>query len=81
MNLFSEQKQTHRLWKTYGYPMGQVGDRRDGFGVWDWHMHTEVYGMIGQQGTAVEQRTTQYSVIIYMKEKNLKENGCMYVYN
>ena len=24
------------------------GDRwgRDGLGVWDWHMHTEVYGMM-----------------------------------
>ena len=26
---------------------------RDELGVWDWHMHTEVYGMIGQQGPAV----------------------------
>ena len=26
---------------------------RDGLGVWDWHMHTEVYGMIGQQELAV----------------------------
>ena len=25
MNLFAEQKQTHRLWKTYGYQRGQVG--------------------------------------------------------
>ena len=22
---------------------------RDGLGVWDWHMHTEVYGMTGQR--------------------------------
>ena len=31
------------------------GDRRgrDGLGVWDWHMHTEVYGMIGQWEPAV----------------------------
>ena len=28
-------------------------DRRDGLGVWDWHVYTEVYGMIGQQGPAV----------------------------
>ena len=31
------------------------GDRcrgRDGLGVWDWHMHTEVYGMTGQCGFA-----------------------------
>ena len=26
---------------------------KDGLGVWDYHMHTEVYGMIGQQGPAV----------------------------
>ena len=25
MNLFSEQKETQRLWKTYGYQMRQVG--------------------------------------------------------
>ena len=22
---------------------------RDGLGVWDWHVHTVVYGMTGQQ--------------------------------
>ena len=26
---------------------------RDGLGVWDWHTHTEVSGMIGQQRSAV----------------------------
>ena len=77
MNLFTKQKQTHRLWKTYGYPMGQVGDRRDGLGVWDWHMHTEVYGMIGQQGPAVEQRTTQYSVIISVGKEYETEGMCV----
>ena len=30
--------------------------RRDGLGVWDWHVHAEVYGTIGQQGTAVADR-------------------------
>ena len=25
----------------------------DGPGVWDWHMHTEVYGLIDQLGPAV----------------------------
>ena len=46
MNLFAEQKQTHRLWKkkTYGYQRGWVGGR-DGLGVWDWHLHTVVYSM------------------------------------
>ena len=51
MNLFAEQKQTHRLWKqTYGYHRGQMVGR-EGLVAWGWHMHTEVYGMIGQMGT------------------------------
>ena len=28
----------------------------DGLGVWDWHLHTVVYGMTGQRGPAVEHR-------------------------
>ena len=32
------------------------GRETDGLGVWDWHMHTKVYGMIGQQGPALEHR-------------------------
>ena len=49
MNLFAERIQTYRLWKqTYGYQSGHVVGR-DGLGVWDWHMHTVVYGMAGQQ--------------------------------
>ena len=31
MNLFAEQKQTHRLSKTYGYQRGQLGK---GWGGW-----------------------------------------------
>ena len=33
MNLSAEQKQTPRLWKTYGYPRRQAGGC--GLGVWD----------------------------------------------
>ena len=29
------------------------GSGRDRLGFWDWHMHTEVYGMIGPLGPAV----------------------------
>ena len=25
----------------------------DALGIWDWHMHTEIYRMIGQWGPAV----------------------------
>ena len=52
MNLSAAQKQTHKLWKQiYGYQKGQVVG--GGLGVWDWHMHSEVSGMIGQQGPTV----------------------------
>ena len=33
-------------------PKGTGGRRRDGLGGGDWHMHTELYGMVGQQGPA-----------------------------
>ena len=53
MNLFTKQKQTHRLQKQiYGCQRGQVGGR-DGLEVWDWHMHIIIYGMDGQQGLTV----------------------------
>ena len=44
---------------------GQVWEGRDGLVVWDWHMQTVVYGMIGQWGPAVEHREL-YPEIIYM---------------
>ena len=55
MNLFAEQKQTKQtlknLWLLKRTSMG-VGAGVDwGFG--DWHMHTEIYGMIAQWGPAV----------------------------
>ena len=28
------------------------GGGKDGLGVWDWRMHSEEYGTIGQQGPA-----------------------------
>ena len=31
----------------------RCGGERDGLGNWDWHLHTEQYGMIGQWGPAV----------------------------
>ena len=52
----------------------------NGLGVWDWHMHTEVCGMSGQQDLLWSTETsTQYPVLIYVP-KTLKENGCVYVY-
>ena len=60
MNLFVEQKeiesQTLKTYdcqrgalKTYNCQRGQGRKGLEGWtGVWDWHVHTEVYGMIGQ---------------------------------
>ena len=54
MNLFAEQKQTLKTLNNLRLPKGQAGARgRAGMRVWDWHMHTEVYGIIGQGGPAV----------------------------
>ena len=39
----------------YDYQRGQV-EERDELGVWDWHVHTEIYGMIGQWGPAGQHR-------------------------
>ena len=52
-NLFAGQRQTLKnLWLPKGTG-GGGGGRRDGLGVWDWYIHTELYGMTGQQGHAV----------------------------
>ena len=54
--------------------------RRDGLGVWDWPMHTVVYGMTAQWGPAVQQgNSTEYPVIIYMVKESEKEWMCEYV--
>ena len=37
------------------FPKG-AGGERDRWRVWDWHVHTEVYGMTGQRGPAIEHR-------------------------
>ena len=40
-----------QILKNIWLPKGTCG-RWDGLGVWDWHMHTVVYGMTGQLGAA-----------------------------
>ena len=52
LNLCAEQKQAHRLGKTWR-PKG-TGPGADG--VWDGHRRPEVYGVTGQRGPAVEHR-------------------------
>ena len=55
-------------------------DGRDGLGVWDWHMHTEVYVRIGQQGPAAQQREGYpIFVMIYVGKESKRECICVYV--
>ena len=50
MNLFTKQKQTHRLREgTYDYQGWRVGGR-DRLGVWDWQVYTAVFKVDNQQG-------------------------------
>ena len=53
VNLFTKQKQTHRLReRTYGYQRGRVGGSNRQ-GVWDWHVHTVIFKIDNQQGPTV----------------------------
>ena len=54
MNLFAKEKQTYRLLKNLWLPKG-TGEGVGGmdWGVCAWHMHTGVYGTIGQWGPAL----------------------------
>ena len=56
MNLFTKQKQNHRLRKqTYGYQRGKL-EGRGKLGVWDWHIYTAVFKIDNQQGCTVQHR-------------------------
>ena len=46
VNLFTKQKQTHRLQKQTWLLKATVAGR-DGLRIWDWHMHTIIYEMDG----------------------------------
>ena len=56
MNLFAEQRLTDFEKEPMSCQKGQVGRGRDGLGIWDWHMHTDIYRMIGQQGPVIQHR-------------------------
>ena len=54
MNLFTKQKQTHRLQsQTYGYQRGKVAGRRYKLGVWDPHIQSTICKIDNQQGPTV----------------------------
>ena len=77
MNLFTKQKQTHRLRKQiYRYQKGKV--RRNKLGVWDQHIHTITYKIENKHKEILYRELyIQYSVIMYIG-KNLKKNRYMY---
>ena len=53
MNLFTTQKQTHRLREqTYGYQAWRMRER-DRLGVWKWHVHAAIFKTDNQQGPTV----------------------------
>ena len=56
MNLFTKQKQTHRLREqTYGYQEGRAASR-DRLGALDWHVHTAIFRIDKQQGPTMQHR-------------------------
>ena len=58
-----------------------TGGGRDELRVWDWHIHTEVYGMIGQWGPAVEHRELYpiFCVMICVGKESERDWMCVYV--
>lgn len=61
-------------------PKGTGREGRDGLGFWNWHMHTEVYGMIDHPGPAIHHREFYpYSVIVYVVKES--ERQLVYTYN
>ena len=80
MNLFTKQKQTHRLQKqTYGYQRGNVwGGINQEFGI---NIYTLLYikQIINKDLLYGSGNSTQYSVTTIWA-KNLKKNGYMHMY-
>ena len=66
--------------KNLWLPKGAGGGSGDRLGVWDWHMHTALYGMIGKWGPAVQyENPSQYSVMIYVGKESEREWMCVYI--
>ena len=84
MNLVVEQKQTSQTLRNFTdfeklmLTLQVVG--RDGLGVWDWHMCTEIYGMIGHRGPAVWHRELYLLFCDSLCGKRIRENrhSCVY---
>ena len=82
MNLFTKQKQTHRLRKqTYGYQRGQWGVGGDELGVWI-NRYTLLYiKQINNKDLLYSTGTyTQYLVITYNGKESEKEHVYVYIH-
>ena len=57
MNLFTKQKQSHRLRGPTDDYLGEKG-QGDRLGVWDWHVHIKhtIFKMYNEQGLTVQHR-------------------------
>ena len=69
MNLFTKQKEIHRLreW-TYGCQRRRT-EGRDRSGVWDWQAHTDRCKRDDQQGPTVKKKKEEINKIILKKKK------------
>lgn len=61
--------------KTLWLPKGTAGERTEGLGVWNGHMHIEVYGTRGQWGPVMQHREL-YPIFC---DRNTIQWKCAYV--
>ena len=62
MNLFTKQKQTHRL-REQIYSYWRKGGGRDRLGVWDWHIHTAIFKITSKDPLYHTGNSSQYYAI------------------
>ena len=79
MNLFAEQKETHRLQKTYGYQRGQVAVLGGMAGVWEIGICTVSYMEQLAKGDLLygTENSTQYSGMINVGKESERMTMCI----
>ena len=79
MNIYTEQKQTHRFREQTVVAKGEQGWRREGMGVWDQHMQNMIYTMYINK--VLPENTGNYIQlpVINHNEKEY-EKECIYIY-
>ena len=81
MDLFTKEKQTHRLWKqTSGYQRGILGGRVK-LGVWDGHVPATIFKIDNQQGSAVQNKESSSIFSNNLTGKRIwkRMNICIYI--